>query len=130
MKKYIAVILILALSFSLAACGINDCNDIADFFDDDVYYAKEMTDEEIETFIDKREEEGFKFSGEIVEIVHIKNKSNTDYKPEYAYAIEFDKEGEAAAFEEYIKQYSETYCKRFENIVVYGTSKVILEIED
>jgi len=130
MKKSIIISLILALCLSLSACGINDCGDIADYFDDDIYFSKEMTDEEIDTFIQKREEEGFKLSGEINEIVRINNKNNTDVDPEYAYVIEFDEEADAVDFEEYVKQNSKIYCKRFEDIVVYGTSVNILKIYD
>ncbi len=130
MKKSILISLILLICLSLSACGINDCGDIADYFDDDIYFSKEMTDEEIDTFIQKREEEGFKLSGEINEIVRINNKNNTDVDPEYAYVIEFDEEADAVNLEEHVKQNSKIYCKRFEDIVVYGTSVNILKIYD
>ncbi len=130
MKRNLFISLILAVCLSLSACGINSCNDLADYFDDDIYVIKEMTDEKIDTFIQKREEEGFKFSGEINEIVQIFNKNNTDVDPEFAYIIEFDEESHAVAFEEFLKGNSEIYCKRFENILIYGTSVVILQIYD
>ncbi len=128
MKKNILISLILAICLSLSACGINDCDDLADYFDDDIYFIKEMTDEEIDKFISKRAEEGFKLSGEIDEIIQVNNKNNTDYDPEYAYIIEFEDEDIAIDFEEYMKQASHIKCKRFEDIVIYGTSPIILKM--
>ncbi len=128
MKKCILISLILAICLSLSSCGINDCDDLADYFDDDIYFIKEMTDEEIDKFISKRAEEGFKLSDEIDEIICVNNKNNTDYNPEFAYIIEFDEEADAISFEEFLKGNSKIHCKRFEDMLIYGTSPIILKM--
>ena len=50
MKRLFLLSIIISLVLSLTACGINDCDDVADYFDEDLYVVRELEEEMNYTF--------------------------------------------------------------------------------
>jgi len=141
-KQFLALILSALLLFLLASCenkneskdggaSTDDDMTVADIvtlFDEDVYFAQTYDDQMIDAIRQK-----LVLEGEIVSVVHIMNQKTSAPNLEWVYVYEFTEETDAAAFEENRQAYAETIeggvCFRHGNIVVYGNSPIIAELD-
>ena len=129
MKRLFLLSIIISLVLSLTACGINDCDDVADYFDEDLYVVRELEEEKIKDYLERQPEEFQNYSDSIEEMFNVYKKTNTAAFEDWAYIVEFSDEETAGNCEKYLTESNKSITvKRFGDILVYGNSLVIYNI--
>ena len=131
MRRLYILFAAFAVVMALVACGGAErlsVNDVVSRFDTETYYVNSYDETQITEINGK-----LALEGELLQVVHVIKNDTAPPTLVWTYVYEFSLEGDAVAFAEnravFVKSIYNGRCVRLGNIVVYGNSEVVAELE-